>query len=152
MNINMTSIFQIALAIFAGVAVAHQPGINARFAQATPSPVYGGVINFVCGAVVMVVIALVMRLPPPTISKLGGLPWWAWTGGALGAFFVTTALVLVPKVGATQYLACMIAGQLVGSVIIDHFGHLGLAVHPFSVGRAVGILLLIAGLVCIKLY
>jgi transporter family-2 protein len=43
-------------------------------------------------------------------------------------------------------LALTVAGQMLASVIIDHFGLLGFPQHPVSTGRVVGILLLIAGI------
>ena len=77
MNLNLTAILQIAIAIIAGVAVSYQPGINARFAQAAPHQIYGGVVNFAVGLCVMLLVTLVLRVPPPSLQKLGELPWWA---------------------------------------------------------------------------
>ena len=150
MNLSWGLVAQIALAALAGLAVAYQPGMNARFADAAPHRIYGGIQSFFVGFAVLAIIALLMRAPPPQTQKLAGLPWWSWLGGTLGAFFVMTAIFLVPKMGSTAYVACMLTGQLIGSVIIDHFGHMGLTQHPFTFGRAIGILLLAAGIACIK--
>ncbi len=142
---------QIALAILVGLATSYQPGVNAKFASACPSPLYGGVINFAVGLVVMLVVVLVVRVAPPSVQNLAKLPWWAWTGGALGAFFVAMAIILIRPMGAANYFAAMVTGQFVGSMVIDHFGHMGLNTHPFTWGRAVGILLMGAGVACIRL-
>ena len=152
MNLSMVLFAQIVMAVVAGFAVAYQPGVNAKLAQAMPHPLHAAIVSFFCGFAILAIAGLLMRISPPQMQKLAGVPWWSWLGGALGAFFVLTAIVLVPQMGSTSYLACIIAGQLAGSVIIDHFGHMGLAEHPFTPGRAAGILLLVAGAVCIKVF
>jgi transporter family-2 protein len=137
-------------ALLAGVATAYQPGVNAAFAAHTPSRLYGAVLNFVVGAITMIVVTLSARVPAPQSAALASAPWWSYIGGMLGAFFVTTAIMLVPRMGNASYLATMIAGQLIASVAIDHYGHMGLDAHPFTWGKAVGIALILAGVFCIK--
>ena len=65
---------------------------------------------------------------------------------------MTLALVLVPRVGAATYLSAMIAGQLLASVVIDHFGHMGLAVREITPGRVVGVVLVLAGMAAIRVF
>ncbi len=142
---------QIGLAMLVGLATAYQPGVNARFASATSSPIYGGLVNFGIGFLVVLVVALILRAPPPSPAKLAALPWWAWSGGLLGAFFVCMAILLIGRMGAANYFAAMIAGQFIGGMIIDHFGQVGLPAHPFSWGRAAGLALMGAGIAVIRL-
>jgi len=146
----MLVVGQLTMALLVGLVTAYQPGINARLAAHTPSKLHGGVANFATGLVAMVIVTAACRTGLPTIERLGAAPWWAWTGGLCGAFFVTMSLALVPIMGTGNYLVGMIAGQLVGSMVIDHFGHLGLPMQDFTWGRAVGIVLVMAGVCCIK--
>ena len=141
---------QNGLAMLCGIATAYQPGINARFAEHAGSKIYGGVLNFAVGLAAMLAVALVMRAGVPDTQKLAQGPWWMWTGGLCGAFFVTLSLILVPKMGATSYLGAMLAGQFVASLIIDHYGHLGLAVQAVTPGKIVGVLLMVGGVVCVR--
>jgi bacterial/archaeal transporter family-2 protein len=143
---------QITLALLVGIATACQPAINAKFAQFTPSRLHGGVINFVVGLLAMLAVSAAFRTPIPSPERVAQAPWWAWIGGCLGAFFVTMSLILLPKMGAAAYLAFMIAGQLFGAALIDHFGLLDVAVRELTWGRALGIALMIAGVVCIRLF
>lgn len=148
---NLTMLVgNLAMAVVVGLVTAYQPGINARLADHTPSKLYGGVANFATGLVAMVVVTAAYRVGMPSVERLGAAPWWAWTGGLCGAFFVTMSLALVPVMGTGNYLVGMIAGQLIGSIVIDHFGHMGLPVQEFSWGRGVGIVLVMAGVCCIK--
>ncbi|MEK6701620.1 MAG: DMT family transporter [Planctomycetota bacterium] len=141
---------QIGLAVLCGCLTAYQPGINARFATHAGQAIHGGVLNFAIGLVLMILVSLVMRAGIPEFARLSQGPWWMWIGGAFGAFFVTLSLVLVPRMGATNFLAAMLAGQFVASAIIDHYGHMGLAIHEMTWGRAFGIVLILAGVACAK--
>ncbi|MCA3003978.1 MAG: DMT family transporter [Planctomycetaceae bacterium] len=149
-----TMVLPLVLALLAGVATAFQPGINAKFAQAAGHPLHGGVVNFAVGCAVMLMLWAVMSraagMPTPEAAKLAGGPWWMWLGGALGAFFVCTAVYLIPKVGAANYLAAMVAGQLITSLLIDHFGLMGLREVAITPMRVAGVLLILGGMAAVK--
>lgn len=138
-------------AVLAGMATAFQPPINAQFASHSTSRLHGGWINFVVGAIVMTTVCLVMRTPLPAASKIGAAPWWAYLGGVMGAFFVTTAVFAVPRLGAVNYLVLLIVGQMIANSVIDHYGWMGMTQHAFTWGRGIGLLLIVAGVACIKL-
>ncbi len=149
----MATIFlHIALAIAAGLATSLQPGINRAFADVAGDRLWGGVVNFATGFLAMLAIVSVLRPPIAEASKFAAAPWWVWTGGMLGAFFVTTAVFLIRPMGAANYVAAMIAGQFIGSMIIDHFGLLGLAQHAFTPGRFVGLLFIAVGMVFLRYF
>lgn len=148
----LNTIAMLALALLAGVATAYQPGINARFADHAGARAWGGVANFAVGLAAMAIVVAAMRPGVPSPERLQAGPWWMWLGGLCGAFFVTLALILVPRIGAATYLSAMIAGQLLASVLIDHFGHMGLAVREITPGRIVGLLLVLAGMAAIRIF
>lgn len=141
---------QVVLAMLAGLATAYQPAVNARFASHAGSRLHGGAINFIVGAIGMVLVCISFRAGLPSAEGLSRGPIWMWAGGLLGAFFVTVALTLAPIMGTANYLAAMIAGQLLGAAVIDHFGQMGVPVHEFTWGRAVGIVLIFAGVLCVR--
>jgi transporter family-2 protein len=144
------ALFQILLACAAGAGTAFQPGVNSKFGEISGTRLHGTIMNFVGGLALVLLVALLFRTPAPSASKLASGPWWIWTGGALGAFFVTVAIVLVPKIGSANYLAAMIAGQLIASAIIDHFGLMGLARTPISPARIGGLLLIGTGVAVLR--
>lgn len=147
---TMGLLIQIAVAFLAGVGTAFQPGVNTRFAEAAGARIHGGVINFAVGLVTMLLVWLVSGTNVPPARPLAQGPWWMWTGGVLGAFFVTTAVFLTPKLGTAGYLTAMIAGQLITSLLIDQFGLMGLKVVPVSMGKVLGAVLIFAGMLCVK--
>jgi transporter family-2 protein len=66
-------------------------------------------------------------------------------GGALGAAYVFSALVLVSQIGAGAVAAATVTGQLTTSVILDRIGFLGLDQEPLTASRVAGVGLLLAG-------
>jgi transporter family-2 protein len=148
---SSTTLF-ILLALLAGISVPTQAGINAQLGLWTKSPVLASTISFAVGTLTLVVYSLVTRIPLPLMASAGNHPWWIWFGGMLGAFFVTITIILVSKLGATTMVALILAGQLVASLLLDHFGALGYPVHPISLGRVAGVLMLCGGVWLIKAY
>lgn len=144
--------FYIVLALAAGLCLPTQAGINAQLGEWTRSPVLAALISFAVGTAALFVYALIARIPLPALASVGAQPWWLWSGGLLGAFFVAVAVVLVPKLGATTMLALILAGQLLASLVFDHFGLLGFPIHPISAGRLLGVALLGAGVLLIRAY
>lgn len=142
--------FLILLALLAGFVVPTQAGINAQLSLWTRSSVLASTISFFVGTVVLIVYCLVMRIPLPPLATAGALPWWAWTGGALGAYFVASTIFLAPKLGATTLVASLLAGQMIASLVLDQFGLLGYPVHPVSFGRIVGVLMIVGGVMLVK--
>ena len=57
---------------------------------------------------------------------------------------------MVPRLGAATVLALVVLGQMVASLILDHFGLLGLAQHPVTPKRMLGAIFLIFGVVVIR--
>ncbi|MFM7625110.1 MAG: DMT family transporter, partial [Gammaproteobacteria bacterium] len=74
---------------------------------------------------------------------------WAWFGGLFGAMYVTVATLAGPRIGALLLLALTVAGQMVASIIVDHYGLLGFAQQPVTTMRLIGVALLVAGIVLV---
>lgn len=142
--------FFFILALFAGIVIPTQAGINAQLSLWTRSPVLASAISFAVGTLVLIVYSLVMRIPWPALATAGSQAWWVWTGGALGAYFVAATIFLAPKLGATTLVAVLLAGQMLASLILDHFGLLGYPVHPASLGRIAGILMIVGGVMLVR--
>lgn len=139
-----------ALAMAAGVALVTQQVLNANLRTALNSAAWSGFVSYAVGLLCMAALIAAMRDPLPSAASAARLPWWAWSGGALGALFIGLAILLVPRLGAATFIALLIAGQMMTSVALDHFGVLGLSARPVDAGRLVGITLLIAGVILIR--
>ena len=102
------------------------------------------ICSIICAA------ALLSGVPLGNIVSAKNAPAVAWIGGLLGAFYVTANVLLVPRLGVAMTFSLIIAGQMLVTVIIDHFGLLGVPVKEVSLPRAAGILLITAGVVLIR--
>ena len=79
-------------------------------------------------------------------------PWWIWTGGLLGTFFVAGIVYILPKLGVVLSFSLVLAGQMFVAILFDQFGWLGVAVREISAGKIIGAILLIVGVVLIRKY
>jgi transporter family-2 protein len=135
----------LVLGFAAGAMAAVQAVVNARLRQAVASPFQVALLSFGVGTLALTGIVSVTARSWAGAS-LSSVPWWAWTGGILGAGYITTAVVLAPRIGALALMALVIAGQILAALALDHFGLFGLRRVPVSPSRLAGAALLLAGL------
>jgi transporter family-2 protein len=143
-------IFSILLAFGAGVSIVIQQALNSNLRTELNSAAWSGFVSYSAGLACMALLVIALREPLPPVGVMARIPWWAWTGGMFGAIFIGLGIMLVPKLGAATFIALLVAGQMIGSVVFDHFGWLGLAQRPIDLSRVIGVLLLIAGVVLIR--
>lgn len=145
----MTTYLLLALAV--GTLLPLQAGINATLRTRLASPLQAALVSFAVGTVVLGAATLFTRAPWRG-QRIPGAPWWVWTGGLIGASYVFSAVVLARRLGATQLLAFVVAGQMLSSLVLDHFGIAGFPVHQMSLPRVAGVVLLIAGVALIRVF
>jgi bacterial/archaeal transporter family-2 protein len=138
------------LAFAAGVVLPFQAGINAELAEWLHSPVRAAFVSFLIGTIVLLVASALVFRPLPSTGRLGDAPWWVWVGGGLGAFYVAGSIVSAPKLGAATLIALVVAGQALASLLVDHFGWVGFESQPVNAGRLLGMALLVAGVVLVR--
>lgn len=147
----MNSFFILMLmTLIAGIVIPTQAGINSQLSLWTKSSILSSTISFAVGTLVLVLYSAVTRIPLPALATAGAHPWWVWTGGALGAYFVAATIFLAPKLGATTMVALLLAGQMIASLALDHFGLLGYPIHPASLGRIAGVAMIAGGVVLVR--
>lgn len=134
------------LAFLVGAGLVIQVGFNMAVSRALGGAVYGTLTNFLVGTTAIAVFMFLTRQAWPAREAFASVPVWAWLGGLFGALYVGVATFAGPRLGALLLLALTVAGQMLASVIVDHFGLLGFPQHPISLGRVVGIVLLIVGI------
>jgi transporter family-2 protein len=133
-----------------GAMMPLQSAMNAYIARTTQNGLFAVFANFAVGVALLAVLMLGYRERWPAPAAIEALPWWTWTAGVLGTVFVTTAMFLVPRIGAGPSFTVIVAGQLCASLIVDHHAVLGVAQHPVSFLRVAGIALILLGVVVIQ--
>ena len=146
---NLAIALPILLVLFGGAMIALQAPTNAILAKAGGSPVLAALISFAVGTVALTVAWLASGSRPGS-AAFAGLPWYAWLGGLYGAFFVAIAAYAAPRIGLASLITIGIAGQIGMALWLDHVGALGLPREPINVGRIVGALLVIGGVVLVR--
>jgi transporter family-2 protein len=53
------------------------------------------------------------------IGALPSGPWWIYVGGVLGVAFIATSAWVLPIIGVLVFALVAIAGQLIGSLVLD---------------------------------
>ncbi len=132
-----------------GCSLASQAGINAELRTALGSPVQAAFISFLVGTLVLGLVAATGDRGWFRPGALATTPWWAWLGGILGAFIVTMALVLAPRLGALTLAIAIICGKIFCSLALDQKGWLGYPRVPLTIPRAVGTALMAAGVLLV---
>ena len=146
----MQQLLLFLMAVAAGAMLALQAGMNSGLGRAVKSPVYGALLSFIAGGVVLLLYCLASGVPLANARRGFELPWYYWLGGVLGAFYVFAIIVLAPRLGVALTIGLTVAGQMVFSLLIDHYGWLGIPVQPVNWLRVVGVLLIIGGVFVLR--
>lgn len=145
---NPTVLAMLAVVI-GGAATALQAPTNAKMMGAVGSPVNAAFVSFAVGTVALGILALFLQVRPD-LTASRALPWYAWVGGLYGSMFVVAAAWGVPRLGVATTIILMVAGQLLLSVVLDHFGAMGMPKQPISPGRVAGVGLVVVGVLLVR--
>ena len=102
-------------------------------------------LSFTIGAIAMAGIAALTKGGLGQLSGVRDVSLLYLTGGLLGAAYVGSVLVTVRYLGLGGVTAATIAAQLAVSVVVDHFGLLGVERQPITAMRVLGVVLLALG-------
>src|SRR3954471_1175618 len=69
------------------------------------------------------------------------------TAGLMGACLVFAIAWLIPQVGAGPVMITLLAGQVIGGLLMSHFGWLGSPVQPITLTKVAGVVVMIGGVV-----
>lgn len=144
--------FFIILAVLAGIAMPTQATINSKLANSIDSPLLAAFISFAVGTAALFIYILLTGVPLKNLANAQDAPLIAWTGGLLGAFFVTVMVMIVPRIGVALAFSLAIGGQMLVTLVIDHFGWLGVPERQISLPRVLGAALITIGVILIRRY
>lgn len=140
----------IVVALIAGAVIPTQTSLNNRMATSLSSPILAALVSFVVGTVSLLIYVIASGEKIADVSLARNAPVFAWLGGLLGAFFVASTIILLPRLGVVLTISLVIAGQMIMSLIIDHFGLLGTPVKEINLARVSGVILIGVGAVIIR--
>jgi bacterial/archaeal transporter family-2 protein len=124
--------------------------MNGQLNKSMVNPWLASAISFALITFFFASVFLILPHPLPTTRDLAAMPWWAVIGGLVGAVQVYAGLTLVNRVGAGMFVGLTVSAALITSLVVDHFGWFRMQVHPISLWRILGGLLMVAGVTLIS--
>ncbi len=132
----------LALAFANGLLAVLARVVNARLSDHVGS-LRGSLVNHAVG--LLIVAGLLLLGLGGGAVRLGGVAPVYLSGGVLGVLVVAISNYAVRHAGAALFAVLVLAFQLVGSALIDHYGWLGQSPISLSWARLGGLVLLIVG-------
>ena len=142
----------ILLGIVAGMLLPVQTSVNTRLRKSVGSPFYASLISFIVAWLIFAAIIIAKGASlPEWADKLSGMPLWIYLGGICGVTFLTGNVILFQKLGGVQTVVLPVLGQIAMGLAIDALGLFRASVTPLSAFRAIGGVLVFAGVVIVSL-
>ncbi|KRM32980.1 hypothetical protein FC83_GL000069 [Agrilactobacillus composti DSM 18527 = JCM 14202] len=143
------------LGLTTGALSASQTAINGHLGVMLGAPLIASIISFAVGLVVLCLVVLGFNfkiLRQLKAVDLKALPWWAWIGGAIGSMFVFGNILIVPSLGTGLAIVIVLAGQLLGSLVLEKYGFLNVAKHVIQRNAWIGLAIILLGICLVKFF
>ena len=141
---NVTVIAMAIASVAVGIGIALQSAVNTALARRVGT--LEATLVSVTVTWLFVAILLLTGLRRGSLGQVVSAPPYLFIGGFLGAAVLITAITVVPRLGTGGLIAAFVVGQLIGSLLLDHFGAFGLRHIPITPVRLAGAALLLVGM------
>jgi transporter family-2 protein len=138
MKISAQLLLFIPLTLGIGIALTIQTAINSQLREYLNSPLQAALLSFLVGTILLAILVFFQPAEKPGFATFVQLPWYLWLGGFLGVYAISLSIYAAPKLGFLTLSGLIIFGQLVTSMILDHFGLLGTGKTPVNWQRLLG--------------
>ncbi|GAB5473083.1 MAG: DMT family transporter [Maribacter sp.] len=145
-----SQLFFILLAIVAGAVLPIQAGLNVQLGKSVHQPIFAAFASFLIGTLGLLIYLFILKFDFSTIAQTKTVSPVVWIAGILGAFYVAAVIILAPKLGTALTFVLVVAGQMAVSLVLDHYGLLGLPVKQINWQRLLGVAFLVAGVLLIR--
>lgn len=142
MNIYLST----ALTTLLGMVLAVHLAMNGKVGAALNNVPVGNALFWCIGAAVAVAIGM-FGWRQGALTPLSEVNPVLLTAGAIGACLVFGIAWLIPQMGAGNVMIALLAGQVIGGLIMSHFGWLGSPVQPITIMKTAGAALMFTGVI-----
>lgn len=146
----MSNYLLISLCFVGGVLLALQGIANAKLTNYLSNAVLVCVISTSITTAVLLLAYLFTNQKIPESTALANIPAYLWLGGLCPALYLVATIIAIPKIGIGSALIVVICGQILASMVIDHYGILVVA-QSLNWKQIAGGALVIAGTVIYRL-
>ena len=138
-----------AFVILAGVLDTFQTATNPALVEKAGQPIVAALlislVTFVCAAIA----APFLGVSTASVTKATEAPWWSYLGGAFALVYTLATLYAGAKIGSAAFTGLAVTAAIVTSVVLDHFGLMGLDTRPAGIHRIAGCSLMIGGVLLV---
>ena len=132
------------LTMFLGVVLAVHLAMNGKVGSVLQNARVGNALFWCIGALGALAIGL-SGWRSGALEPLKQVHPVLLTAGVLGACLVFAIAWLIPKVGAGNIMIVLLAGQVIGGLVMSHYGWLGSPVQPITLAKVAGVVVMIGG-------
>jgi len=132
------------LTMFLGVVLAVHLAMNGKVGSVLDNPRVGNALFWCIGALGAFAIGLT-GWHTGALQPIRQVHPLLLTAGVLGACLVFAIAWLIPQVGAGPLMITLLAGQVIGGMLLSHYGWLGSPVQPVTPAKVLGVLIMIGG-------
>jgi transporter family-2 protein len=139
-----------AWSLLAGAGIPLIGVLNSGVARSVGNPFAATTVMFAVAAIV----ALGLTLPlygHPTVAQLGSAPLVSYGAGLLIGFYVLSATLIIPRLGAASFIAYILIAQLLTSAVVDQLGLFNMARRPIDITKLVGLVVIVAGVAVMEI-
>lgn len=134
------------LTMFLGVVLAVHLAMNGKVGSVLNNARVGNALFWCIGAAGAIAIGLT-GWQSGALGPLKQVNPVLLTAGVMGACLVFAIAWLIPQVGAGPVMITLLAGQVLGGLIMSHYGWLGSPVQPVTLIKVIGVAVMIGGVV-----
>ena len=139
------------IAILLGVLLTTQVATNTQLGKALSNDFIPAAVNMAIGLLATCILTWVVTSEWPGREMVRAAPWYTWVaGGLLGTAYLTGNILLAPNLGAGALVGLVVSGQILFSVLLDHFGWIGFEQHQAGAARLIGCGFMVAGVFLIS--
>lgn len=142
------NVLLLASALLIGCLLAVQAAANLQLNKAVGTPYGASTLQLWFAAALLLVLALGVG----ALGALGGVldvPAWFLLGGLASPLYITSGILLFPRMGALAAGGLFVTGQMLASLAVDLLGLFGTSQRPLSVGIVAGAIAVLVGITTI---
>jgi transporter family-2 protein len=134
------------LTLLIGIMLTVHLAMNGKVGAVIDNARVGNAIFWCVGAVAAVIIGLT-GWQRQVLTALKQTEPILFIAGAIGACLVFGIAFLIPRIGAAKLTLIMLAGQILGGLVLSQFGWLGSPKEPISLRSTLGAVIMFAGVI-----
>ena len=145
MKLSNQLLVLLPLAMGIGIAMSIQTAINSQLREYVHSPLQAALLSFLVGTIVLAFFVFFQSAAKPSLQELNQIPLYLWFGGCLGVYAISISIYTAPRLGFLTLSGLIIFGQIMMSMLLDHFGWLGVEKTPINWQRLLGSVVIFIG-------